>query len=125
MNFKQPKIHIDIMIDFACKDIETEELIRCSFQISRTDYRILRKLLESDEMETREIAVEMGIDRTTAHKSLKNLRKRKLITRKQYNIPTGGYKYFYRAKNKDRIKERIRNLIENWSSSAKESLENW
>ncbi|MFP4116306.1 MAG: helix-turn-helix domain-containing protein [Candidatus Aenigmatarchaeota archaeon] len=118
------KFTTDNMIDFACKTIEVEELIRCSFQLSKTDYRLLLRLLGS-KGSVKDLAEEMNLDRTTVNKSLTKLLDRKLVERRQYNISSGGYRYVYRAKDKEEIKKRVRDLIENWGSSAKEAIDDW
>lgn len=112
------------MIDFACESIKLEDLIRCSFQISRTDCRVLKKLLDS-EKGTKEISKEMGLDRSTIHKSVTKLMDKELLERRQYNLASGGYRYVYISKEKEEIKNRLENLIDRWSSSAKEAIENW
>ena len=33
------------MISFACKDIDKEELIRCSFELNKTEYKLLMFLM--------------------------------------------------------------------------------
>ncbi len=113
------------MIDFACKDIGIEELIRCSFQLSVTEYRILKRLIETEEKSVKQLATELDVDRSTVHKSLKHLKEKNLVSRKQYNIPSGGYRYFYSSESKEEIRNRLEDLIENWSSSAKEAVESW
>ncbi len=112
------------MIDFACKSIEVEEIIRCSFQLSKTDYEVLVKLMDS-EKSTKELAEEMELDRSTVHKSVSKLLDQGLVRRRQYNIKSGGYRYVYTAKDREEIKKKVRSLIENWSSSAKKAVKDW
>ncbi len=112
------------MIDFACKSIKVEELIRCSFQLSKTDYEVLVKLMDS-EKDTKKLAEEMGLDRSTVQKSVSKLRNQGLIKRRQYNLSSGGYRYVYTSKEKEEIKKEVRSLIDKWSSSAKEAIQDW
>ncbi|MFP4116693.1 MAG: helix-turn-helix domain-containing protein [Candidatus Aenigmatarchaeota archaeon] len=112
------------MIDFACKTIEVQELIRCSFQLSKTDYKVLRRLME-EEKRAKELAGDLDLERSTVQKSLTKLMERDLVSRRQYNISTGGYRYAYIAKDKEEIKKEVRSLIDDWSSSAKEAIEDW
>jgi len=113
------------MIDFACKSIEVEDLIRCSFQLSKTEYMVLETLLGTDGKDAKELAKKLELDRSTVHKSLKTLQERELVKRRQYNVPSGGYKYVYRTKEKGEIKKRVRELIETWSSSADQAIRDW
>mgnify|MGYP000429755700 CR=1 FL=1 len=114
------------MIDFACKQIELSDLIQCSFQLTKTEYKILVHLIEKDKKEdVKSLAEELKLDRSTVQKAIKKLYQKELIKRNQMNIRSGGYLYVYKAKDKEKIKDEILDLIENWSTSAKESIKKW
>ncbi|NCN86639.1 MarR family transcriptional regulator, partial [archaeon] len=37
------------MIDFACKKFDIEEVIKCSLALSKSDFRILKFLMQNDD----------------------------------------------------------------------------
>lgn len=113
------------MIDFACETIRVEDLIRCSFRLSGTEYEVLESLLDSDDEDVKEIAEGLDLERSTAHKALQTLVDRNLVEKRQLNLSSGGYKYVYSAEPKEEIKERVLNLMDEWTSSAKESVQDW
>lgn len=114
------------MIDFACEKIKLEDLFRCTFQLSKTEYRLLELLLERNEWtEIKVLSKELKRERSTIHKSLKNLIDQDLVIRRKMNRDKGGYLYVYRAIDKEEIKKKVKEIIETWSTKAKESLENW
>lgn len=113
------------MIHFACETIKREDLIRCAFSLKSSEYRILDHLLDSDPKGVKEIAEDLDLQRSTVQKSLKTLIDEDLVSRRQFNLSSGGYKYVYRTPSKKEIKERVFHLIEDWISSAKESIRDW
>jgi len=113
------------MVYFACKKVDLEELYRCSFGISRTEYRILMTLLKNSEPKSVEqLAIDFRKDRTTIQKAIQHLVKKKLVSRRQFNLQNGGYTYYYFVKDKDKIKKDLQNIIKNWYVSVLEAVKN-
>lgn len=113
-------------INFACKKIPIEQIIKCAFNINTTDYLILKLLLNSKtELNTQHIKKKIYKDRTTIQKSIKNLLNLKLITRRQLNLSSGGFEYIYQIKDKKEIKELIYKNFKSWEKIILKTLENW
>ena len=103
-----------------------EEIVRCSFDINRTEYFILLFLLrKNSEFTVSEIAKFLNRERTTVQKAIKRMVKKDLVFRRQVNLEQGGYMYYYSVKNKKKIKKQILDLIDSWSESAKKAVKRW
>ena len=62
------------MVDFACKQIELIEIIKCSFSLNKTEYKILIKLLKHEHwVSIVQISKLTGFERSTVQKAIKNL----------------------------------------------------
>ncbi len=113
-------------LSFACKIIKIEDIIRCSFDINKTQYQILMLLSRSKRaMTISEIASKLKKDRTTVQKAVKVLFSKHLVIRRQLNLDNGGYIYYYTINDRDKLKERIIHLINEWAESAKHTVLNW
>ncbi len=103
-------------IQFACKTFSTDQILKCSFNLSTTDLIILKLLLSKKEKfySTKEITDKIARDRTTVQRSLSTLVEKNLVIRRQKNAPKGGYSYFYAAMDKNEIKVRIKDTIDSF-----------
>ena len=114
------------MISFACQDIEFSELLRCSFELSKTEYYVFLFLLQTDkEWTVANIAKKMRLNRTTIQKAIKNLTEKQLAFRRQRNLDAGGYIFYYRIKNKDEIKKRMNTIVSDWYEEVKKEITAW
>ena len=114
------------MISFACKGIQFEELIRCSFNLNKTEYKILMQLLElKKEVSIPGLAKIMKMDRSSIQKGAVGLLKKNLAHRRQVNLNNGGYFFFYSAERKESIKNSILLIIDKWHESVIEEVEGW
>jgi predicted transcriptional regulator len=114
------------MINFACKNFNLDEVIRCGLSLTRSDYNILRFLIKNKkEFSSEDISKKLKIDLTTAQRSLKKLREMEIILRRQVNLSSGGYIYFYSSKPKSFVKEMVLKIVNNWGKKVEEELENW
>ena len=114
------------MISFACQDIEFKDLLRCSFQLNKTEYNVLMFLLKMDKQYTAtDLADIMDLDRTTVQKAIKKLAEKELVIRKQENLDKGGYLFHYQIHNKDAIKERMLGIVERWHGAVVEEIKKW
>jgi len=113
------------MIDFACKTIRLDELIRCSFDLNKTEYRIFHFLVKhkSQAYSIKEIAKKLNLDRTSIQKGMKKLIERNLVVRRQTNLKNGGFIYYYLLKDKAQIKNEIKKLLDNWTNNAKKVID--
>lgn len=113
------------MISFACKNIDLKDLIMCSFDLNKTDYKLLMFLLGKDYMTTKEIARGINLDRSSVQKSLKRLVEKMLVNRKQFNLENGGYIFSYRIKDKGQIKKQMLDMISSWNQKVQKEIDNW
>lgn len=114
------------MISFACKQIELKDLIKCSFEMNKTDYNLFIFLLTSKEnLTTNEIAKKIGLDRTSVQKSIKRLVEKTLVIRNQENLKRGGYVFSYKIKDKDIIKNQVLDMISGWNKKVKSEVKKW
>jgi uncharacterized protein len=102
-------------VTFACKKITHEELVRCSFDLNKTEYNVLVFLLKRGrEIMISGIADGMDLERTTVQKAMKRLLKKQLIKRFRRNLPKGGYIYLYNVSKRDEIKARMKEAVHGW-----------
>lgn len=114
------------MINFACKDFDLEKVIKCSLSLTKSEYKILKLLMDvSESLSSEEVSRNVQIDLSTAQRSLKKLREKKLIERTQTNLSPGGYVFLYKAKNKTEIKNKISEVIRLWNQKLEFELNNW
>jgi predicted transcriptional regulator len=115
------------MIDFACKKFDINEIVKCSLNLSKSDFNILKFLLKnnSKKFPTEEIANKLSLDQSTIQRSVKKLYEKGLITRSQMNKEGGGYLFYYKIKNKSEINSLIIGIIDNWSNTVKENIKSW
>lgn len=121
-------------INFACKRIRREDLIKCAFDINKTSYKILFFLMkksgndlsseDSKKKTVSEIANKVNLQRSSVQKALKELLNKDLIKRSQMNLEKGGYIYFYYSIDKNEIKKRISALLEEWHTNARKEINN-
>ncbi len=115
------------MIDFACRRFDLNEVIKCSLALTKSDYRILQLLLSesSEYLSSEEISNKIKVDISTAQRSLKKLRSKELVTRKQINLSPGGYVFIYKAKDNLAIKKMILDIVNSWTHKVESELEKW
>jgi predicted transcriptional regulator len=115
------------MIDFACKKLNVEDVVKCSLGLSRSDFNILRYLLRHNQayLSTDKIAEDLSLNLSTVQRAVKKLYERKMIIRSQENLDGGGYIFKYRMKNKEAARKVIMDIIHEWSSKVESQLCNW
>ncbi len=113
------------MITFACKNIRKEDLIRCSFDLSKAECRIFLFLMKNKgEMSASEIGRKMDKDRTTIQKYLSNLMKKSIVSRRQKNLKNGGYVFVYKIIDRKKIVKMMREIMGMWYKNALREIEN-
>lgn len=114
------------MVYFACNQVDLEEIIKCSLDLSKTQYAVFDFLLSKRGRYTvKEISQELSLDRTTVQKAVKELLRKELVERFQDNLERGGYTFVYRIESKEKIKKRLRNIIRDWCKSAEKEIKEW
>jgi|FLOH01.1.fsa_nt_gi predicted transcriptional regulator len=111
------------MISFACKSIEIKDLIKCSFDLNKTDYTLFEFLItHKGEFAVGDINNILKLERSTIQKAIKTLLARDLVIRRQVNFGQGGYQFYYSIKDKEAVKERIIAIIDGWQKKAKDAI---
>lgn len=114
------------MIDFACKKFDIEEVIKCSLGLSKSEFKLLKFLMEHDkQFTTEELASFLSLDKSTIQRSIKRLHQKNLVIRGQINQSVGGYVFLYRIKQKENIRKIILDIVEGWTSRVKEEIRKW
>lgn len=112
------------MINFSCKRVKKEDLIRCSFGLSKSEYNLLLFLFKHNKgLTATEIGDKLSIDRTTVQKSIKLLLSKTLVIRKQRNLSKGGYTFIYYSENVNEIKHRMINTVAEWYDNVINEIE--
>lgn len=112
-------------LDFACKRFPIDQILRCAFGLSGTEFSTLKALLKKGEATVEELAEQLKKDRTTVQRSMTPLVEKGLVKRRQYNLDGGGYQYSYSPKDKAWIKEHINQHFAHFSEQVKSEVEKW
>jgi predicted transcriptional regulator len=89
----------------TCIDLSLEDLLSCSFGLSKREVVLLLRLLQAGGwMPISALASRPRKDRSVVQRGLSSLMAKNLAERDQRNRPRGGYEYLYRAKGKREIK---------------------
>ena len=114
------------MIDFACKQFDLDEIIKCGFGLSRADYRLMNHFFKKEEWTTTsELAKELKLNLSTIQRCVKTLHEKDIIDRRQENLEGGGYSFLYKIKNKSELRKRIKDIIHSWTKTVDNALEHW
>ncbi|MCR4368716.1 MAG: HTH domain-containing protein [archaeon] len=106
------------MIDFACKKVSHEDLVRCSYNLNKTEYNVLLEMLKGGGGNASELAKKMGLERTTVHKALTALAEKSLAKKTQINLEHGGYAFTYAPKDRQKIRQELSAIINDWHQKA-------
>lgn len=111
------------MPDFNAEDIDCDNVLKCMFNLSELDERILSVLKEGDEYRSNELAEKLERDQSTVYRSLEKLVSCGLLYKEKQTIRKGGYYYLYSARPTDKIKEEATSCLENWYSEVKGAID--
>ena len=112
------------MIDFACKKFIIDDVIKCSFGLSKSDLRIFYFLMGSPKefFIASDISKKLKLDLSTVQRSLKKLYEKDVLVRRQNNLDTGGYIFIYQIKDRDEISSMILEMIDSWKQRVEKEL---
>jgi predicted transcriptional regulator len=115
-----------MVLNFICRTIYLEDILRCSFNLNKTELKILKHLLErKEELTIEEIQKKIKKDRTTIQRSVKKLHQKELIHRRQLNLKNGGYVFIYSPKPKKELKEQVFQIFEGFKNSVAKEIQQW
>jgi len=89
----------------TCIDLSVEDLLGCSFGLSKREVAVLLKLLLFRSwVPVSDVAAKTLRDRSVVQRSLQKLVEKGIAERSQRNRAGGGYEYLYRARDKAALK---------------------
>lgn len=104
-------------INFACRDVPIEQVIRCGLGLSKSEYEVLIFFLKNNkEFSIDEVSSLTKKDRTTVQKQIKSLIDSNILFRRQENLDNGGYKFYYKIKDKEKLKSIILDNFKNYQN---------
>lgn len=113
------------MIDFACKNFQLKEVIKCSLGLSKSDYATFQYLfIKKEFLTTSDIAKKLKLDQSTTQRAVKKLHEQNILIRRQKNLPSGGYVYTYAIVSDKELEERICAIVSRWVKTVKDALKN-
>lgn len=114
------------MIDFACKRFDIEEVVKCSLGLSKSEFRLLKYLIDHDsQFTTEELAKNLNLDKSTIQRAVKKMHGKGLLSRGQINQSVGGYVFLYRVKDKQNIRKIVLDTVEGWVGVFKTEINKW
>ena len=113
-------------MNFVCRIITLEQILRCSFGLNSTELRIMKYLLEEKEEKTiKEIILVIKKDRTTVQRAVKRLTEKELIKRRQINLEKGGYNIVYSSRPKSELKDKVYKVFESFKYTVGKEIQRW
>jgi predicted transcriptional regulator len=115
------------MIDFACKKFDLNEIIKCSLNLTRTEFEVMKYLIINDEkiFGTVDLSDKLNIGLSTVQKALKKMKENDILHQSQKNIEGGGYYFTYKIKNKLELRKIIIKIVQKWSKKVEKEIEMW
>ncbi len=112
-----------MLILFACKTIPFDDLLTCSYGLTRTERTVFKALLsERGPRDVLFIARKVGLERSGVQKALNRLLEKGLVTREKGLNKRGGLIYRYQTKPLHAIQEEITTLIRQWCRKAEATV---
>lgn len=116
----------ELMVDMSCIDLSVEDLLRCSFGLSRLEVTVFMKLLKNKKyVSVSHLSATLGRERSVVQRGLAGLMKKGLAQRDQSNKDRGGYEFLYKAKNKDAIKSSIVEKSRGFCKIVQKTADDW
>lgn len=113
-------------INFVCRVVSLEDILRCSFGLNKTEIAIMRFLLEEkEELTIEEVMKRIKRDRTTIQRGVKRLFEKDLIKRRQINLDKGGYVFIYSSKPKQELKDKVFKIFESFKENVGKEIQKW
>ena len=109
-------------INFSCTSIPVFEVLRCSWNLTKTELEVLQEL--TDTKTTKDVKADHDVSMSLAQRTMKSLHDKDLVTRRQVNQAQGGYTFVYSRKPRDELVSDVHSIIDEWSQRAKDAVEN-
>ena len=114
-------------VSFACKTMDIKDLIMCSFDFTKTEFKLFDFLVGKDKKTYTvvDLASNVGLDRTSVQRALKKLVEKKIVERRAKNMDSGGFYYIYKIQHKEDIKDKLRDNMASWYKTADNHIVGW
>lgn len=114
-------------MDFACKEIKIEDVIKCALNLTKADLKVMKHFLnETDQwVDTEYLSKALGLDISTIQRSVKKLHEKEILQRSQQNLDGGGYIFRYKAHSRAKIKDIIMTVVNSWAERLEQELVKW
>ncbi len=106
-------------------DCKCEDMAKCVLGLKELDINTYKSLLEAGPMTAEQLGEMLSRERSTAYRSLQNLISAGLVYRETKSIDIGGYYYEYVAIEPEKVKQMIKNTIDNWYAKMNTLVENF
>ena len=115
------------MIDFACKRFDLDEVLRCSFNLTKTEFNILKYLMKysGKSFTSQEISKIFKIGLSTSQRAIKKIYDKELIKKSQRNLKKGGYILVYSVKENLILKQKFLKIIHAWVKKVEDKVQKW
>lgn len=113
-------------MEFACKQVDLQEVVKCSLGLTRAEYRVFRKYMGlKNQVTLAELSKKTGLDRTTVQKASLKLVEKGLLFRSQRNRSRGGYEFLYSIADRREIRSKVREIVRSWWEAVDNNLQYW
>jgi predicted transcriptional regulator len=115
------------MIDFACKRFDLNQIIKCGLGLTKSEFEVFQYFLKYSEKDLQTIVISkaLKLNLTTVQKATKKLYEAGVIQRQQKNISGGGYLYCYKVRDRNVIRQILKDIIQNWTKNVEKGIDNW
>ena len=114
------------MIDFACKEFNLRDIVKCSLGLTKSDLIVFEHLLkQKDAIGTDHMATQLKLDQSTVQRAVKKLHEKNLVKRNQENLDGGGYVFHYQINDRKIIRKIILDTLTGWNARVEDELRKW
>ena len=115
------------MIDFACREFDLDEIIKCGFGLTKAEYNLLIKALEYKEeyFTAEELSDKTKLNLSTVQRAVKKLYEQNVFERKQNNLDGGGYIFIYKVIPRSELRKLLMKTINKWTKRVETEINKW
>ncbi len=101
---------------------ELKDLLKTLYNFSPSESQILILLCEEKDMRIDEMAEKIGKDRSTVQRYISKLQATDLVKRNSFTTEKGKGRYFRYFLDKENVKNKILDRLENWKKEKEEEI---
>jgi len=115
------------MIDFACRQFDLDDIIKCGLGLTKAGYKVMTYFLSKPDssLTTESISKSVNLNLSTVQKAVKRLSDQNIIIKHQKNLSSGGYVFIYSLNSRKGIKEILKKIIRNWAERVEQQIDIW